>query len=360
MQALPCTVLGGEMKFKKLGKTGISVSEICLGTMTWGQQNTQAEAHEQLEYAWSRGINFLDTAEMYPVPPNAETQGRTETYIGTWLAARGKRDDVVVATKVTGRAERNGLNYIREMPVRLDKRNITAALEASLRRLQTDYVDLYQLHWPDRLVPIFGGTEYVHAPDPKDVPIEETLGVLGELVAAGKVRAVGLSNETPWGVMQFLRAAETLGLPRVASIQNAYSLVNRTFESGLSEIAMREDVGLLPYSPLAGGALSGKYIGGAKPEGARMTISNRFSRYATKQGERAFEAYVALARQHGVDPCQMALAYVAAKPFVTSTIIGATSMAQLKTDIDGFDLTLSADLLAGIEAIHKDSPNPCP
>lgn len=348
------------MKFKKLGKTGISVSEICLGTMTWGEQNTEAEAHEQLDYAFSHGINFLDTAEMYPVPPRAETQGRTETYIGNWLAARGKRDDVIIATKVAGRGERNGITYLRPLPIRLDQRNITAALEASLRRLRTDYVDLYQLHWPDRRVPLFGGTYYVHEPDPQDVPIAETLGVLGDLVASGKVRAIGLSNETPWGVMQFLHEAEKLGLPRVVSIQNAYSLVNRTFEQGLSEIALREDVGLLPYSPLAGGALSGKYIGGAKPPGARMTLSNRFSRYASPQGERAFEAYVALAQQHGLDPCQMALAYVAAKPFVTSTIIGATSMAQLKTDIAGFGLVLTPDVLAGIEAIHKHSPNPCP
>lgn len=348
------------MRFKQLGRTGISVSEICLGTMTWGEQNSEAEAHEQLNYAWSRGINFLDTAEMYPIPPCAETQGRTETYIGTWLAARGKRDDVVIATKVAGRGERNGITYLRPLPIRLDKRNITAALEASLQRLQTDYVDLYQLHWPDRLTPLFGGTDYVHAPSPEDVPIEETLGVLGELVNAGKVRAIGLSNETPWGVMQFLQAAEKHGLPRVASIQNAYSLVNRTFEPGLSEIALREDVGLLPYSPLAGGTLSGKYIGGARPAGSRMTISNRFTRYKSPQAERAIEAYVALARQYGLDPCQMALAYVAAKAFVTSTIIGATSMAQLKTDIDGFDLTLSPDVVAGIEATHKDSPNPCP
>lgn len=348
------------MKFKQIGKTDILVSEICLGTMTWGQQNTEAEAHEQLDYALSRGVNFLDTAEMYPVPPDAQTQGRTETYIGNWLAARGRRDDVVIATKVIGPAEHNGIDYIRPHPVRLDRHNITTALEGSLRRLQTDYVDLYQLHWPDRRTPLFGRTTYVHAPDPQEVPIEETLGALGELVKAGKVRAVGLSNETPWGVMRFLHAAQTLGLPRVASIQNAYNLVNRSFEAGLSEIALREDVGLLPYSPLGGGTLSGKYIGGARPAGARMTISNRFSRYRTPQGQRAIEAYVALARQHGLDPCQMALAYVATKDFVTSTIIGATSTAQLKTDIDAFDLVLSADVIAGIEAIHKDSPNPCP
>lgn len=348
------------MKFKQLGRTGILVSEVCLGTMTWGQQNTEAEAHSQLDYAWSRGINFLDTAEMYPVPPNVQTQGRTETYIGDWLAARGKRDDVVIATKVIGRAERNGIGYIRPEPVRLDAPNINAAIEASLRRLQTDYVDLYQLHWPDRLVPLFGQTDYFHAPDPQDVPIEETLGVLGELVKAGKVRAIGLSNETPWGVMRFLQAAQTLGLPRVASIQNAYNLVNRNFEDGLSEIALREDVGLLPYSPLGGGTLSGKYIGGVRPAGARMTISSRFTRYNSPQGERAIEAYVALANQHGLDPCQMALAYVAKKDFVTSTIIGATSNAQLKTDIDAFDLALSSEVTAGIEAVHKLFPNPCP
>ena len=348
------------MKFKQLGKTGISVSEICLGTMTWGQQNSESEAHEQLDYAWAQGINFLDTAEMYSVPPRAETQGLTESYIGNWLAKRGKRDDVIIATKVAGRGERNGITWLRELPIRLDRRNITAAIEASLKRLRTDYVDLYQLHWPDRQTPLFGGAEYVHAPHPQDVPIEETLSALGELVTSGKVRAVGLSNETAWGTMRFLRAAEQFGLPRVASIQNAYSVVNRLFELGLSEIALREEVGLLPYSPLGGGTLSGKYIGGARPPGARMTISTRFTRYSSPQGEQAIERYVALARQHGLDPSQMALAYVATKPFVTSTIIGATSMAQLKTDIGGFDLVLSPEVVAGIEAIHKDSPNPCP
>ncbi len=336
------------------------MSEVCLGTMTWGQQNTEAQAHEQLDYALAQGINFIDTAEMYPVPPRAETQGRTEAYIGSWLAARGRRDDVVIATKVAGPADRNGIGYIRPAPVRLDKRNIREAIEGSLRRLRTDYIDLYQLHWPDRRAPLFGQTDYVHTPADDEVPIEDTLAALAELVAEGKVRAIGLSNETAWGTMRFLHLAETLGLPRVASIQNAYSLVNRTFESGLSEVALREDAGLLPYSPLGGGTLSGKYLGGAKPPGARMTLFTRFTRYDSPQGQRAIAAYVALAREHGWDPSQMALAFCAMRSFVTSTIIGATTMEQLKSDIAAFDLQPSTELLAGIEAIHKESPNPCP
>jgi aryl-alcohol dehydrogenase-like predicted oxidoreductase len=348
------------MKFKALGKTGISVSEICLGTMTWGQQNTEAQAHEQLDYALTRGINFLDTAEMYPVPPRGETQGWTEEYIGSWLAARGKRDDVVIATKVAGPTFRNGISHLRGGLSRPDKCNISLAIDSSLARLRTDYVDLYQVHWPDRRTPLFGQTDYVHEDSPEDVPIEETLGALGDLVKAGKVRAIGLSNETPWGVMRFLHLAETLGLPRVASVQNAYSLVNRLYEQGLAEVSMREEVALLPYSPLGGGSLSGKYLGGAKPEGARMTLFNRFTRYESEQAQRAIAAYVALAQKHGLDPSQMALAFVASRQFVTSTIIGATSLAQLKTDIDAFDVELSPEVLAGIAEIHKESPNPCP
>ncbi len=336
------------------------MSEVCLGSMTWGQQNTEAQAHEQLDYALGQGINFIDTAEMYPVPPRAETQGRTEMYIGSWLAARGRRDDLVIATKVAGPAERNGIEYIRPAPVRLDERNIRAAIEGSLRRLRTDYVDLYQLHWPDRRAPIFGQRQYVHAPAEYEVPIEETLDSLARLVKEGKIRAVGLSNETAWGTMRFVQLAQAHGLPRVAAIQNAYSLVNRTFEHGQSEVALREDVGLLAYSPLGGGALSGKYIGGARPEGARMTLFTRFTRYGSPQGVRAIEAYVALARAHGWDPAQMALAFCAAREFMTSTIIGATTMAQLKADIAAFELRLSEELLAGIEAIHTESPNPCP
>ncbi len=349
------------MKFKQLGQTGMQVSEICLGTMTWGEQNSEAEAHEQLNAAFARGINFLDTAEMYPVPPKGETQGRTEAYIGSWLAARGKRDDVIIATKVAGPTFRNGFSHIRGGS-RPDKRNINLAIDASLQRLRTDYIDLYQIHWPDRRAPIFGQTDYVHETTPDDVPIAETLGALGDLVVAGKIRAVGLSNETPWGVMQYLRAAEISGLPRVASIQNPYSLVNRLFEPGLAEVSLREDVGLLPYSPLGGGTLSGKYLGGAQPAGSRMVLfSQRFAyRYNSAQAQRAIAAYVGLARAHGLDPAQMALAFVAAQPFVTSTIIGATSMAQLLTDIEAFDLVLTEEVLQGIAAIHKEQPSPCP
>jgi aryl-alcohol dehydrogenase-like predicted oxidoreductase len=347
------------MQKSLLGRTGIAVTRICLGTMTFGEQNTEAEAHAQLSYAVERGVNFIDTAEMYPVPPQGPTQGRTETYIGTWLKAVGGRDKLVIASKVAGPARAMG--HLRDGVNRLDRRNIREALGLSLQRLGTDYVDLYQLHWPDRQAPIFGKVGYVHDLDPDEVPIEETLTALGELVTEGKIRAIGLSNETPWGTMRFLAASERLGLPRVASIQNAYSLVNRVFEHGLSEIAHREDCGLLAYSPLGGGTLSGKYVGGARPEGARMTRYNRFTgRYQKPQGEIATERYAKLARAHGLDPAQMALAYVYSRPFVTATIIGATSMAQLQSNIDAFTLALPPEVLTEIEAIHTDSPNPCP
>jgi aryl-alcohol dehydrogenase-like predicted oxidoreductase len=345
------------MRFSALGRSGLSVSRVCLGTMTWGEQNTEAEAHQQLDYAVGRGVNFIDTAEMYPVPPRAETQGRTESHIGSWLKARGRRDDLVIATKVSGPA-RNGTTHIRPGKVRLDRPNIVAAVDASLKRLGTDYIDLYQLHWPDRNVAMFGQRFYEHAVHPDEVAIEETLAVLGDLVTAGKLRFVGLSNETPWGVMRFLAASERLGLPRPHSIQNVYNLASRAFESGLDEIALREDVGLLAYSPLAGGTLSGKYLNGAQPAGARMTLFSRFNRNNSPQSQAAIERYVALARGAGLDPSQMALAYVDAKAFVTSTIIGATSMEQLKTNIDAFDLSLDPAVTQAIEAVHLDCPNP--
>ncbi|MEI9891693.1 MAG: NADP(H)-dependent aldo-keto reductase [Caulobacteraceae bacterium] len=347
------------MRYSKLGRTDLAVSRVCLGTMTFGEQNTEAEAHAQLDHAVSAGINFIDTAEMYPVPPRAETKGRTESYIGSWLKARGGRDALVIATKVAG-PSRHGTSHIRPGKVRLDRANIEAAIDASLQRLGTDYVDLYQLHWPDRNTVTFGQRTYEHVLEPDEVPIEETLSVLGDVVKAGKARFIGLSNETPWGTMRFLAASERLGLPRPVSIQNAYSLVNRNFESGLDEIALREDLGLLAYSPLGGGTLSGKYVGGARPEGARMTLFTRFTRYDGVQGKAATERYVALARQAGLDPSQMALAYVDSKAFVTSTIIGATTMAQLQTDVGAFDVTLDPALVAEIEAVHIDSPNPCP
>ena len=343
---------------RRLGRSELLVSPICLGTMTWGEQNTESEAHRQLDYALDRGIDFLDTAEMYPVPPRGETQGRTEAYVGSWLAARRNRDRVVVATKVAGSAR--DISHLRDGNPRLDRKNIEAALEASLKRLRTDYVDLYQLHWPDRRTNTFGQLGYVPDPEDRAVPIEETLGVLDDLVRAGKVRHVGVSNETPWGLMRFLRLAEGGELPRVVSIQNAYHLLNRVFEIGLAEIAHREEVGLLAYSPLGGGTLSGKYLGGAKPAGARMTLFTRFTRYSTPGAVPATEKYVALARRHGLEPTQMALAFVHSRPFMASTIIGATTMEQLRSNIDAFELTLPADVLAGIEAIQRELPNPCP
>ena len=343
---------------RPLGKTGIDVTSICLGTMTWGEQNTEAEAHQQLSYACDeRGINFIDTAELYPVPPKADTQGRTEQYIGSWLNQRGQRDDLVIATKACGPGE--WVNYFRGGP-RHTKAHLDAAIDASLARLQTDYVDLYQLHWPDRPTNFFGQLGYTHVDGADETPIDEILTALESLVVSGKVRAIGLSNETPWRVMTFLETARREGLPVVASIQNPYSLLNRTFEIGLSEIAHREAVGLLAYSPLAFGVLSGKYLGGKRPEGARLTLFDRFSRYSNPEATRATEAYAALAAEHGLSLTAMALAYVTSRPFVTSNIIGATSMEQLKENIDTHDLKLSDAVLDGIEAIHVSQPNPSP
>ena len=350
------------MEFRRLGRTDLSVSLICLGTMTWGQQNTEAEAHAQLDYALERGINFIDTAEMYPVPPQAETAGRTETYIGTWLKARKNRDKVILATKVAGRGypSRGSFEWLREKgteATELSPKQIRHAVEASLRKLQTDYIDLYQTHWPDRSTNNFGKAEYSHVEEATN-PIEDILGAVQELVKEGKIRAFGLSNESPWGVMRHLHLAETRGLPRVASIQNPYNLLNRWYESGLAEITHREDVGLLAYSPLAMGVLAGKYLGGARPPGARLTLFTRFTRYSNPQVDRAAERYVALAQKYGLDPAQMALAYVNTRPFVTANIIGATSLAQLKTDIDSVNIELSQEVIDGIEAIHRDQPNP--
>lgn len=344
------------MQYRRLGRTDLEVSLICLGTMTFGEQNTEAEAHAQLDYAVDQGINFIDTAEMYPVPPRAETQGRTEAYIGSWLKRRGRRDDLVIATKAAGPGD--WLEYLRGGP-QLTRAHLEQALDASLKRLNTDYVDLYQIHWPARSTNFFGKLGYVHEPDEQATPILETLEALAGLVAAGKVRHVGLSNETPWGVMEYLRLAERHGLPRVVSIQNPYNLLNRSFEVGLAEIAHREQVGLLAYSPLAFGRLTGKYLQG-DPPGARLTLFERFTRYNNPQGLAATERYVRLAREHGLSPAQMALAYVNSRPFLTSNIIGATSLEQLKENIGSIELTLSDEVLAGIEAIHLDHPNPCP
>jgi aryl-alcohol dehydrogenase-like predicted oxidoreductase len=345
------------MEYVPLGMTDVQVSRLCLGTMTWGQQNSEAEAHSQMDYALERGINFFDTAEMYPVPPMAETQGRTEEYIGTWFQARGKRDRVVLATKIAGPGAfvahiRGGSNFSAEQ--------INTAIDTSLKRLRTDYIDLYQLHWPERVTNFFGTRGYTHVPEKDGVPIRETLLALAKAIQAGKIRHIGLSNETPWGLMQFLRFAAAEGLPRVVSIQNPYNLLNRTFEVGLAEMAIREKVGLLAYSPLAFGTLTGKYLNGEKPPGARLTNWTRFGRYTSPRGEQATAAYVQVARDAGLDPAQMALSYVNSRPFLTSNIIGATSMEQLKSNIDSIDLKLEKEVLKKIEAIHVDIANPCP
>jgi aryl-alcohol dehydrogenase-like predicted oxidoreductase len=345
------------MQYRRLGRTDIEVSVICLGTMTWGQQNNEAEAHQQLDYALAQGVNFIDAAEMYPVPPMKETQGRTEQYIGSWLKVRRNRDKVILASKVSGRA--NWLPWIRGGP-RLSRKHVLEAIDGSLKRLQTDYLDLYQLHFPDRATNYFGELGYQHKPQADDVPIEETLSALSELVKAGKVRQVGISNETPWGLMTYLRAAKRAEDPHIVSIQNPYSLLNRSFEIGLAECAIREQVGLLAYSPLGFGVLSGKYLNGQWPANGRLTLYKRFSRYTSERAEHAVQGYVALARQHGLDPAQMALAYVNSREFLTANIIGATTMEQLRSNIASIDLNLSDDVMKGIEAIHLQNPNPSP
>jgi aryl-alcohol dehydrogenase-like predicted oxidoreductase len=346
------------MEFNKLGQTDIEVSKICLGTMTWGEQNTETEAHEQLDYAVTAGINFIDTAEMYPIAPKAETQGLTETYIGNWLNSRQNRDKLIIATKVV--AQQEWLPHIRNDEAKLDKKNITEALDASLKRLQTDYIDLYQIHWPERDTNFFGKLNYYHAPKKDGIPITETLGVLDDLVKAGKIRTIGISNETAWGCAEYLRVAKEQGLSRIVSIQNPYSLLNRSFEVGLSEFAHREQVGLLAYSPLAFGVLSGKYLDGSASEKSRLNLFTSYTRYSNPQAIAATEAYVALAKDNGLDSSQMALAYINSRPFVTSNIIGATTMEQLKTNIESINVKLSKDTIRAIEAIHEKIPNPSP
>jgi aryl-alcohol dehydrogenase-like predicted oxidoreductase len=347
------------MEQRELGTTGIKVSALCLGTMTWGQQNNQDDGFAQMDLAVERGINFFDTAEMYAVPPTDQSYGTTETIIGHWFRARpGMRDKIVLASKVCGQGE--WLPYVRDGHARLNRRHIEEAIEGSLRRLQTDRLDLYQMHWPDRHTNYFGKLGYQHKADEIHTPIAETLEVLADIVKAGKVRHIGISNETPWGTMRYLAVGEARGWPRIASIQNPYNLLNRSFEVGLAEIAHREKVGLLAYSPLGFGVLSGKYLDGARPEGARITLYKRFSRYTNKEAEQATAQYVALAKQHGLHPVQMALQYVTTRPFVTANIIGATSVEQLKLNIESADITLSAEVLRGIEAIHTSQPNPAP
>lgn len=345
------------MKYKKLGNTDIDVSLICLGTMTWGEQNTEQEAFEQLNYALEREINFIDTAEMYPVPPKPKTQGLTEQYIGNWLAQRGKRDDLVLATKVAGPG--NGLTYLRNGP-RLSKEHINQAIETSLNRLQTDYVDLYQLHWPDRSTNYFGRLGYTVNENEEQTPLLESIEAMDQLVKQGKIRHWGFSNETPWGVMKALSICEQHGFAKPVSIQNPYNLLNRTYEVGLAEVSHRENIGLLAYSPMAFGALSGKYLTKTPPENARLTLFDRFVRYTNPQAIEATKKYVDIAKEFGLTPAQMSLAFVNQQDFVHSNIIGATTMAQLKENIDSVDLVLGDDVLESIEKVHTIQPNPAP
>lgn len=315
-----------------------------------------------MDLAVDRGINVFDTAELYPIPPKAGTQGRTEEIIGAWFERTGKRDDIVLATKVVGRS---GNTWLRddERPPRLAKVDLEEACDKSLKRLKTDYIDLYQVHWPDRTVARFGANPTRYEPPERardEVPIEETLGALGDLVEAGKVRHIGLSNENPWGLMRYLALADASGLPRVQTIQNAYSLVNRTFEVGLAEVAEREDVGLLAYSALAQGYLTGKYRGGALPQGSRKQLFDRLQRYETEGSAEAFDRYLDLAEEHGLDPAQMAIRFVMDRPFTTSVILGATSVDQLKVDLGAADITLGDDVLEAIDRLHQWRGNPCP
>ncbi|OIO54424.1 MAG: NADP(H)-dependent aldo-keto reductase [Alphaproteobacteria bacterium CG_4_10_14_0_2_um_filter_63_37] len=345
------------MEYRTLGTTDLQVSAIGLGTMTWGQQNIPEEAYAQLDLAVEAGVNFIDTAEMYPVPAKAETQGATETILGRWLKRRGGKGDLIVATKAAARAD--WLPWLRGGP-RLNRDHLRRAVDASLQRLGIETIDLYQMHWPERKTNYFGRLGYNHQQGDEGVAIEETLAALGELVAEGKIRHVGLSNETPWGMMAFLRAAAQQGLPRMMSIQNPYNLLNRTFEIGCAEVAVRESMGLLAYSPLAMGTLAGKYLAGARPAQARLTLFPQFNRYMGAQAQAATAEYVQLAHSSGLKPAQMALAFVTSRPFVTSNLIGATTVEQLRQNLDSAKVVLSQEVLEAIEAIQRKYPNPAP
>ena len=347
------------MEHRRLGRTDLNVSLICLGTMTWGQQNTEADGHAQMDYALDKGINFFDTAELYSIPPRPETQGSTERIIGSWFKARGSRDKVILATKVIGRSDNT---WFRDDGSKgeLSRAQVEEAVNKSLKRLQTDYIDLYQIHWPDRPMPWGSNpTIFRHQEGPSH-PIAETVEIMTDLVKAGKIRHFGLSNESAWGTMSFLKHADAKGMARVQSVQNAYNLLNRTYEVALAEVTMHENVSLLAYSPLAQGYLTGKYLDGGRPPGARTTLFERGQRYENPTAEAAIRKYIALAKEFNLDPAQMALAFVNSRPFLTSNIIGATSMAQLKTDIGSATVTITPDLEERINAIHVEHCNPCP
>jgi aryl-alcohol dehydrogenase-like predicted oxidoreductase len=346
------------MIYTTLPHTSLEVSKICLGTMTWGKQNTEAEGHEQMDYAYDQGINFFDTAELYPIPAHPDRYADTEKIIGNWFKKTGKRDKIVLASKIAGKAEFT--KFIRTTGFKKD--SLIEAVNGSLERLQTDYLDLYQLHWPERATNYFGQRGYKH--DISDFwqdNIHQVLETLRDLIKEGKIRHVGLSNETPWGTMRFLEEGKVHeSLPRMITIQNPYSLLNRLFEVGLSEISIRSKIGLLAYSPLGFGVLSGKYLGGKKPENARITLFPAYGRYSNENALKATQKYYELAKDHNLSLTQMALAFVTSRPFLTSNIIGATSMDQLKENIGSIHIDLSEEVLKGIEAIHNEIPNPAP
>ena len=350
------------MKFSKLGKTGLDVSRVCLGTMTWGRQNSEVEAHEQMDYAITQDINFFDTAEMYAVPPTPETYGKTEEYIGTWFEKRGKRDDIILASKIAG----NGIPWVREGgPITGDA--ITKAIDDSLKRLKTDYIDLYQLHWPNRPFPHFcqnhaGVLDYTHnVPEKVEANLLDILHGLDKAVNAGKIRYAGLSDDSAYGIMKYCELAEKYNLPRMQSIQNEFSLLNRSDDPYVTEVCVLEKVAYLPWSPLATGMISGKYLNGARPDGTRWTYELEDGRPLardTNEANKAVKAYIDVAKKHGLDVCQMALKFIDKQNFVTSTIIGATDMDQLKSNIDAFDIELSDDVMADIDAVYRQYPVP--
>ncbi|MDC0192744.1 aldo/keto reductase [Alphaproteobacteria bacterium] len=349
------------MRYRKLGKTNIDVSVICLGTMTFGEQNSQKDGFEQMDYAIDRGVNFIDTAEMYAVPTRAETYGKTEEIVGNWIKSKKNRDKIILATKIASKS--SGLSWVREGGKNLsfNKKNVNAAMDASLKRLKTDYVDLYQLHWPERNVPKFGVMDFEYDPNDNEwTAIEEVLENLNHLITQGKVRYIGVSNETPWGLMKFMQVAKEKKLPIMVSIQNVYNLVNRVFDIANSEVSLRENCGLLAYSPLAGGRLSGKYLNDQNPKNSRYTLfASIFQRHRTPRGEVAISKYVNLANKYNITPSTFANAFVNDRPFVTSNIIGATTMDQLKENIDSIDIKFSDEILREIEDIHLTDPNPC-
>ena len=343
------------MRFRTLPGTDLNVSRVCLGSMTWGQQNSEAEAHAQLDYAVDQGINFIDTAEMYPVPPNAETQGRTEKYLGNWLARR-PREGLVIATKVAGPGRRD---WIRDGRTDLTRGVIAEAVDTSLARLKIDYIDLYQIHWPQRNVPMFGSTEFDPGKEKEGPPIREQVEGMKAMIEAGKIRHYGLSNETAWGVCEFQRSAKELGVAGPVTLQNSYSLISRNVDNDLAETLFRENMSLLAYSPLAAGILSGKYLGGARPDGARFTLFDSLGvRFRPPIVSEAVEAYAALAKRRGITLVQLALGYVASRWFVGACIIGATTMPQLREDIAAAQFALDAETLDAIRSIQMRYPNP--